>query len=168
MEKHVNMHRRRSKARWDTGPHCDEEMPKVPAECLMTGSSNEPASRPDASRNCADHPEAGQDPSNSTRGHVPRLCGEKTSRRVRRALGCADHKCKGSTRHADPVNQNEHVLRREVTHGQRSGGCGRRAGAVFSAREALMGVHPGGRSTTREAHSHLLPGPRALQHLERA
>ena len=51
-------------------------------------------------------------------------------------------------------------LRREVstdheTHGQRSGGCGRRAGALISAREALAGVHPGGRSRTREAHTHI-------------
>ena len=44
---------------FQTQAYCDDEKPKVPAECLMTGSSNEPASRPDASRNCADHPEAG-------------------------------------------------------------------------------------------------------------
>ena len=85
--------------------HCDDEMPKVPADCLMTGSSNEPASRPDASRNCADHPEAGSDPSESTRKKVQRLCGEKTSRRVRRALGGRPQVQGGSTRH----QSNKHV-----------------------------------------------------------
>ena len=29
---------------------CDDQKPKVPTECLMTGAGNEPARRPDASR----------------------------------------------------------------------------------------------------------------------
>ena len=85
---------------------------------------------------------------------------------------CADHKCK-----APPTmltGQSKRAwLRQEVstdneTHDQRSGGCGKRAGALISSREALAGVHPGGRSRKREAHSHPLPGHRALQHVERA
>ena len=125
---------------FQTQAYCDDEKPKVPAECLMTGSSNEPASRPDASRNCADHPEAGQDP--SAKGQVQRLCGAKTPRRVRRALGVLTTSAK-----APPdmlTGQSKRAcLCREVsndheTHGRRSGGC-RRAGVLISARTASVG-----------------------------
>ena len=130
-------------------------MPKVPAGCLITGSSNEPASRPDASRDCADHPEAGQDPSDPSKD----LTTSEAS------TWCADHKCKkGSTRHADRSIK-QACLCREVstdheTHGRRSGGYGR-AEVLISARGASVGdvqVHPGDRSRTREAHSHPYSG----------
>ena len=64
----------------------------------MTGSSNEPASRPDASRNCADHPEEGQDPSDTARGQVQRLCDENDERGEH--LVCQPQ-VQGSTKHAD-------------------------------------------------------------------
>ena len=133
--------------------HCDDEMPKVPTDCLMTRSSSEPAGRPDAPRNCADHPETG--------AKIVRREDLTTSEA---STWCADHTCKkGCTRHADRSIKHA-CLRREncpltmKTHGQRSGGCGRVAGALISAREALVGVDPGRRSRTREAHSHPYSG----------
>ena len=81
----------------------------------------------------------------SARGQVQRLCGAKTSRRVRRGTRCADHKCKSSTRHADRSIKRA-CLRREVptdreAHSRNSSGC-RRARVQVSARSAFGGRRP--------------------------
>ena len=80
-------------------------------------------------------------------------------RTVRREHLMCQSQVRGSTRHADrSIKQARLRPTDHETHGQRSGGCGRRAGALISAREALVGRTPGGRRKTREAWLHPYPG----------